>query len=182
MDIAEKALAKTQAARAEDMKSQIKQAAYHCIHNSGPINKILVEGGVGPTSFRIIDENKARLAIEQSAAALAGHRVQLNLRTHEHLGQQIKYLQNQILEYQRLLEDSNTKIFELQNALEAKDNELANLTQQFTRDLTKGLGLTPHGTPSKNWQGQESHAAVVGDGKLFGDEGDDLKQHKKLKY
>ena len=187
MDSAKQAVADLQASRAKTLDDEIRQAAFHCIHNSGPINKILIEGTIERTPFRIINKNRARAIIEQSTAALAQDRVQLNLRTRDHMEQQVKYLQNQILEYQGqikeyqgLLENSNRDIFELQNALEAKDNELANLTQQFTRDLTKGLGLTPQGTPSKNWQGQESYSAVVGDGKLFGS--DDELEHKKLKY
>lgn len=188
MDSAKQAVADLQASRAKTLDDEIRRAAFHCIHNSGPINEILkAVQWPSSTPFRIMDENRVRAVIEQSAAALAQDRVQLNLRTQERMGQQVKYLQNQIKEYQGqikeyqgLLEDSTTKIIELENTLEAKDNELANLTQEFTRDLTKGLGLTPQGTPSKNWQGQESYAAVVGDGKLFGDK--DLKQHKKLKY
>jgi len=180
MEAAQQAVENTQASRANVLRAELRQAAFHCIHNAGPINKILAEGTIKPTTFRIIDENRVRATIEQSVAALAQDRVQLNLRTREHMEQRVKYLQNQIKEYQGLLEDSTAKIFELQNVLEAKDSELAKLTEQFTRDLTKGLGLTPHGSPSKNWQGQESYSAVVGDGNLFGDK--DLKQHKKLKY
>lgn len=188
MQSAEQAVADLQASRAQSLDDQIRQAAFHVIHNSGPINKILVDGTIEKTSFRILDENKARMAIEQAASSLAQQTVQVNVSTQnrlkahiDHLNAQNVQLQETNISLQSTLLAEQEKYHKL---LEAKLEELnkADIEEElekldsFTYDV---LNRQMFPTPKKPAPPPRD-GTVVGGGNLFGTE-EEL-QHNKLKY
>ena len=192
MDIAEKALAQTQAARAEDMKMQIRTAAYHCIKNAEAINKILVAGTIEPTTHRVIDENKARLAIEQAAAALANNKIKVNVSTQNRLNAHIDHLTQQLTEMRDKYLQLQQENISLQSTLEAEvaarhklleakltvveAEEELQLMDSFEYNLDRELFPTPK---KKDGGLPMPKGSVAGKGNLFGSQ--EL-EHNKLKY
>ena len=191
MEEAKRALSDAQASRANVLRAELRQAAFHCIHNAGPINKILAEGTIEPTTFRIIDENRVRAAIEQSAAALAQNTVQVNVSTQNRLKAHIDRLERDLAQtrIQNLaLQETNISLQSTLEANEEKYNKL--LTEQLSaaelrEELEKiesfdveVLNQQMFPTPKKPAP-MPRDGTIVGGGNLFG--GQEL-EHNKLKY
>ena len=191
MKRAEQAVADLQASRAQSSNGEIRQAAFHCIHNAGPINKILAEGTIEPTTFRIIDENRVRAAIEQSAAALAQNTVQVNVSTQNRLKAHIDRLERDLAQTRTqnlVLQETNISLQSTLEANEEKYNKL--LTEQLSaaelrEELEKiesfdveVLNQQMFPTPKKPAP-MPRDGTIVGGGNLFGSQELD---HNKLKY
>ena len=191
MKRAEQAVADLQASRAQSLDDQIRQAAFHVIHNSGPINKILVEGTIEKTSFRILDENKARLAVEQAAASLAQNTVQVNVSTQNRLKAHIDRLERDLAQTRTqnlALQETNIS---LQSTLEANEEKYNKLLKEqlsaaeLREELEKiesfdveVLNQQMFPTPKKPAP-MPRDGTIVGGGNLFGSQ--EL-EHNKLKY
>lgn len=107
---------------------QVKQAAYQCIVNAELVNNQLKTMN---SDFRIFDEQKTLKFAKEAR---------------EHTN----YLEGAIHEYEQLLKKSTQRIMELQQIVATQDKELAHLTENFSKDLTQGLQLTPFSTPKKD--------------------------------
>lgn len=108
--------------------AQVEQAAYQCIVNAELVNNQLKTMN---SDFRIFDEQKTLKFAKESR----GH---------------INYLEVTIHEYEKLLKESTQRIMELQQIVATQNKELDDLTENFSKDLTQGLQLTPFSTPKKD--------------------------------